>query len=201
MTKISPPASADNRERIVTAALALFCARGFTGVGTQEICTQAGVLKGTLYHYFPSKVDIALAALEHYGQQIATGLRGVAEGAAPPDQQLVQIFAVAEQSMRQQSEAGGAVLGCLHGNLAMELAAVDGRVRAAIEKITADWSAIIAPIIEQLNVLGRIPPTEPLKAARAVIAYLHGVVLMAKAANDPAQVTQLGQRVIALLGG
>lgn len=45
----------DNRQRILECALDLFYQRGYDAVGIQEVCTEAGVTKPTLYHYFGSK--------------------------------------------------------------------------------------------------------------------------------------------------
>ncbi len=45
----------DVRQAILDAALRLFCARGYEGVGVQLIASAAGVTKPTLYSYFGSK--------------------------------------------------------------------------------------------------------------------------------------------------
>lgn len=48
-------ASVDKRELIISAALALFAAKGFDGTAVPEIASLAGVGTGTLYRYFPDK--------------------------------------------------------------------------------------------------------------------------------------------------
>lgn len=45
----------DNREIILKTAKSLFYARGYDGVGVQEIAEKSGVTKPTLYYYFGSK--------------------------------------------------------------------------------------------------------------------------------------------------
>ena len=52
------------KERILTSALDLIYARSYADVGVQEVCEQAGVKKGSFYHFFPSKRDLTLAALD-----------------------------------------------------------------------------------------------------------------------------------------
>lgn len=45
----------DNRATILRVALRLFALHGYDAVGVQQIVTEAGVTKPTLYHYFQSK--------------------------------------------------------------------------------------------------------------------------------------------------
>ncbi len=193
--------AADSRKRIVAAALGLFCARGFAAVGTQEICDRAGVLKGSLYHFFPGKIDIALAALEHYGDGVEAAIRAAAGGRARPERKLARVFAASRAMGDCHQAEAGVMYGCLHGNLALELAAVDERVRGCIDGITRRWVAALAPIVEQLAAAGVVPPCNPHAAGHTLLAYLHGVVLMAKAANDPSLITRMGKQAVGLLGG
>ncbi|MGI6011264.1 MAG: TetR/AcrR family transcriptional regulator [Ruminococcus sp.] len=56
----------DNRETILTCALDLFYARGYDGVGVQEIADAAGITKPTLYYYFGSKKGLLCQVLHTY---------------------------------------------------------------------------------------------------------------------------------------
>ncbi|MBV9920847.1 MAG: helix-turn-helix transcriptional regulator, partial [Pseudonocardia sp.] len=46
------------RERILSAAQALFAERGFAATPTSRIAEQAGVPKGLVHYYFARKVDL-----------------------------------------------------------------------------------------------------------------------------------------------
>jgi TetR/AcrR family transcriptional regulator len=54
----------DNRLRIMKSATELFAARGYDGVGIQEILDAVAVTKPTLYHYFESKQGLLNAVLK-----------------------------------------------------------------------------------------------------------------------------------------
>lgn len=54
----------DTRQTLMDAALELFAARGFYGVGLRDIARQAGVRESALYHYFDSKEALLSAILE-----------------------------------------------------------------------------------------------------------------------------------------
>jgi AcrR family transcriptional regulator len=73
------------RQRLVTAARALFGARGYAGVGTEEIVRAAGVTRGALYHQFRDKADLFAAVAEEVEAEIAERIAaGAAEAAAGP---------------------------------------------------------------------------------------------------------------------
>jgi AcrR family transcriptional regulator len=52
------------REKLLTAARALFAARGYAAVGTEEIVRAAGVTRGALYHQFRDKEELFAAVFE-----------------------------------------------------------------------------------------------------------------------------------------
>jgi AcrR family transcriptional regulator len=65
---------------IVQAALDLFVEKGFSSTRMDEIAKRAGVTKGTVYLYFPSKDDLFRAVVEEMmGAQMESAERLVAE--------------------------------------------------------------------------------------------------------------------------
>lgn len=51
---------------LLEAALALFGEKGFAATRTEEVAQRAGVSKGTLYLYYPSKEELFKAVVGHY---------------------------------------------------------------------------------------------------------------------------------------
>jgi len=70
------------RQRLVAAARALFGARGYAGVGTEEIVRAAGVTRGALYHQFRDKTDLFAAVAEQIEAEIAERIAADAAAAA-----------------------------------------------------------------------------------------------------------------------
>jgi AcrR family transcriptional regulator len=52
-------------QELLDAALALFVEKGFAATRTDEVAQQAGVSKGTLYLYYPSKEELFKAVVRH----------------------------------------------------------------------------------------------------------------------------------------
>ena len=56
------------KEKILTKAAELFSLQGYTATGINQIIQEAGIPKGSLYHYFPEgKEQIAEQAIVYFG--------------------------------------------------------------------------------------------------------------------------------------
>ena len=77
------PAIPGLRERILEVAGRVFASQPFDRVHIDDVATAAGVAKGTVYRYFPSKEALYLAALFHGIDELQGRLLDVA--AAQPD--------------------------------------------------------------------------------------------------------------------
>ena len=52
-------------QELLDAALALFVEKGFAATRAEEVAAAAGVSKGTLYLYYPSKEELFKAVVRH----------------------------------------------------------------------------------------------------------------------------------------
>jgi AcrR family transcriptional regulator len=61
-------------QELLDAALELFVEKGFAATRAEEVAVRAGVSKGTLYLYYPSKEELLKAVIAHYlSSRIAEG--------------------------------------------------------------------------------------------------------------------------------
>ena len=84
----------DKRERILAAATAVFAERDFHQVLVSEVASRAGVGKGTVYLYFPTKDHLHRGALGASLERVAAEVEGAAAADAPAGEVLRQIVAV-----------------------------------------------------------------------------------------------------------
>ena len=67
-------------QELLAAALELFVEKGFAATRIEEVAVRAGVSKGTLYLYFPSKEELLKAVISHYlSSRIAEGAAQAAQ--------------------------------------------------------------------------------------------------------------------------
>ncbi|UUX50914.1 TetR/AcrR family transcriptional regulator [Nisaea acidiphila] len=190
---------AESRETILEKASGLFLARGYGAVGTAEICRVAGVNKGTLYHFYPTKLDLLLAAIDRYAEAFRDDFRAIAVSGRPAPEKLKALFGVTARANQDWKERNGHAQGCLVGNSVLELGASEEAVRAHAEAAFTSWEREIAPVIEELQANGQLEGLDPQRGAAAVIALMQGGLVLAKSRNDPSEISRLAGAAIGAL--
>ena len=128
--------TSDARERLMRTAAELWHTRSYADVGVSEICDSAGVQKGSFYHFFPSKRDLALAVIDETWRRVGEGrAAAILTGPLPPLERIVRYLeAGLEEQVRLKAETG-AVPGCRFGNLLVETGNVDPVLRERLERL------------------------------------------------------------------
>jgi len=79
MPKLKPEEVEHRRQEIIEAARRCFLCSGFHQTTTDEICHEAAITPGGLYHYFGSKEEIISAVIEDTARTTVDNLRSTAE--------------------------------------------------------------------------------------------------------------------------
>ncbi len=191
----------DARERLIGAATELWHARSYADVGVSEICDRAGVQKGSFYHFFAAKRDLAIAVIDAWWQRLGVGeFAPLLTGSLPPLERLSRFV---ERGLEAQIALRGSVgctLGCPFGNLVVELATVDEVVRERLARLFDEWTGLIQHAVDDAVAAGEIPEIDTAQAARAVLAYSEGLAVMMKAEDDPDVVRDLIPGALRLVG-
>ena len=189
----------DTRQHLIDTARDLIAARSYHAVGVQEICAQAGVQKGSFYHHFPAKRDLALAAVDDMAGYFRQRVFDTAfSDDIAPLARIERFFTAVYDYHRQVRESTGHVQGCPFGNLAGELGSQDEQVRERIDGIFRQAEAAIEQALREAVALGELPDIDTAAAARAIFAYAEGLILTAKTRNDAELIRDLGRRAVQL---
>ena len=84
----SPQKTAQTRQAVTHAALALFLANGYRSTRISDVAARAGVAKGTVYLYFPDKQALFAGVISEVLDQRVTALSAV----EPNDDEPVRDF-------------------------------------------------------------------------------------------------------------
>jgi TetR/AcrR family transcriptional repressor of nem operon len=133
-------AQTSTREKIIRKGAELIHAQGFNATGLQQILQAAGIPKGSFYFYFKSKEDFGLEIINYFNSIISTTFtRYLTDKKIPPLKRLEKLFEFFEATFQKS----GYALGCPIGNLSLELADTNERLRVHLVGVV---EALIAQI-------------------------------------------------------
>jgi TetR/AcrR family transcriptional regulator, transcriptional repressor for nem operon len=134
-------ARTNTREEIIRKGAELIHAQGFNATGLQQILRTAGIPKGSFYFYFKSKEDFGLEIINYFNASMSSIFtRYLNEKKIPPLKRLEKLFEFFETAFQKS----GYSLGCPIGNLALELADTNERLRLHLANV-------IEALIAQIN--------------------------------------------------
>ena len=189
----------DTKQRLLDTARDLFYARSYEDVGVQEICREAGVKKGSFYHFFPSKRDLTVAMLDASWQLFREALlTEVFVRDIPPLERLQRMLDVQYRHHCEVKGKTGQVFGCPFGNLACEMSTQDEVIRERLKRIFKDIEALIEQVLVEARAAGDLPELDTHATASAMMVYLEGLSVMAKTYNDPGLLKQVGPAILRL---
>jgi TetR/AcrR family transcriptional repressor of nem operon len=179
----------NTRDRIVRSAARLFLSRSYTDVGVADLCAAADVRRGSFYHYFPSKADLAKAVVQFHATEFDRRMAEASERRLPGAGARLHAAADAVFAVQSGFESKfGRIVGCPFGNLAAELSTTDDDVRAHVATVFGNWEAQLAAICHEVAAEGELRPgLEPEGVAHAVLAQMQGLILLAKAHGTSAR--------------
>ena len=61
------------RDKIIIASIKKFSVKGYSGTSTSEIAKEAGCAEGTIFRYFPKKIDLLKHVAQVFIKQFASG--------------------------------------------------------------------------------------------------------------------------------
>jgi AcrR family transcriptional regulator len=178
------------RERIISAANALFYNDGIRGVSVDAVAERAGVTKRTLYYHFRSKDDLVAAYLAGRDQPNLALFRkwfSEAEGGMPAKVQA--IFRNLARSARHPKWKG-----CGFLRTSAELANMPGhpaiRIGAAHKKKFEAW---LRATFEAEDI------ADPLRLARQILLLLDGSFAVVLLHRDPGYMETAGEAASTLI--
>jgi len=180
----------NTNEKLLNAALRLMLAKGYPATTVDEICSEAGVSKGSFYHFFKTKEELGLATLAHFHRR---GEKEMSEGpftklTDPLERTFGFLDNIETKSKFLWTD------GCLLGNFAIELADTHPTVREEVsrifDEIAGGMALMFRPIAERAGDKG---PTAT-ELAEMFLVVLEGAILMARAHQDPDRIPRAVSR-------
>lgn len=134
MNSAESPQKTDIREHILATGQRIMASKGYSAVGLNEILGEAGVPKGSFYHYFASKDAFGVAMLERYFSDYLSSMDGMLGRAQGTMQQRLMRYWQQWQETQSFQDCQGK---CLAVKLGAEVADLSEAMRLTLEKGTA----------------------------------------------------------------
>lgn len=189
------------RRKLLDAAMRVIRLQGYAGSSVEDICREAGVTKGSFFHHFKGKDELAISATRHW-TSVTSGLFA--------DAPFRQLTDPRDRALAYITFRGSLIHGdlrdftCLLGTMVQETYSTHPDIRDACnEAILIHAHTVEADLAEAKHLYAPQAKWEPLDVALFVQAALQGAFILAKAQDDPAAarhaVAHLHQYVASLL--
>jgi TetR/AcrR family transcriptional regulator, transcriptional repressor for nem operon len=170
--RVSRQKAAENRERIMDAAGALFRERGFDGVGVADIMNAADLTHGGFYGHFTSKDALVAQASQRAMARSAANWGKVIAGA--PNDPYATLLKHYLSSRHRDDRGHGCVFAALSGDAARCSKSVRTTFALGLERLIE----VVAKAVP-----GRSKAARRRKAVAAV-AEMVGALILARAVGD-----------------
>lgn len=180
------PAQAQHESKVkfLDAALQVIRSKGYSATTIEDVCEAAGLTKGSFFHHFESKEDLALAAADHFAAMADRGF------AAAPYQRAADPL---DRLLGYVDFRGSILKGdlpdftCLLGTMVQEVYDTHPAIRAACERHISAHAAAVARDVARAK--RRYAPKAPWTSESLGLftqAVIQGAFVLAKARHGPA---------------
>jgi TetR/AcrR family transcriptional repressor of nem operon len=190
----------DTREKLLQVAFDLIWNQSYGSVSVDHICERARVNKGSFYHYFDSKSDLAVEAYEEHWQEKQPELDQIFSPQIPPLERLTRWCQQVCQRQRQKAEKYGHVCGCPYASLGTELATQDERIRAKSQELMDRNIRYVESALRDAKREDLVSLDDARAGAKRVYTTVLGMLMYAKIHNDLAALQELEPTVMDLIG-
>ena len=194
------PASS-TRQRLLHTALDLLWQRSYGSISVDDICSQAGVNKGSFYYAFKTKSELAVAAFEAHWNEIRPAMDAAFSSQNDPIVRLEQYCDLVICNQLERYRALGKILGCPFCSLGCELSTQDDAVRGKAREICDRMIRYLVATLRDAVAQGVLPPdTQADQLGRELFCYRTGVLVQAKIENNPEALNDLKPGLFRHLG-
>ena len=159
---------------LVSIAADLFRQKGYSGTSIDDIAKKVGLTKGSLYHHFAGKEELALAAVAqvhaHYRANIFSILL---------DRKAPGVDDLAEFNRAVEDFFANHPYGCLLANMSLEIGGAYELFKKVIVRFFDEWTSCYRKIFSRY-----LSKKAALAEAEDAIAAVQGSILMYRIRHD-----------------
>jgi TetR/AcrR family transcriptional repressor of nem operon len=192
--------TSNTREKLLEVAFDLIWDSSYGAVSVDDICQRAGVNKGSFYHFFPTKSDLAIEAYRERWKTVRPVFEEIFAPEVAPLERLIRWCDYILVIQREKAEEYGHVCGCPYATVGAELATQDERIRASSEELIYAGRKYVETAITDALREGAISAVDPAQLARRIYSVCLGMLFEARVQNNLEILRDLKPAILELLG-
>jgi TetR/AcrR family transcriptional regulator, transcriptional repressor for nem operon len=173
----------ESKARILDAALRVIRTKGYSATTIDDVCATAGLTKGSFFHHFKSKDELALAATAHFAA-MANGLFAAApyRSLADPRDRVIGYVKFRKAILTGDLPK----FTCLLGTLVQEAYETHPAIRQACDRYISEHAAMVEKDLAEAK---RIYAPKAKWSAQSLALFtqaaIQGAFILAKAKHGP----------------
>ena len=177
-----------HREKLLDAGRKVMFERGYRGAGVRDIVSEAGAPQGSFTNHFRSKEAFASEVLDRYFDYLREIVQAtLGDRSLSPRARIRRYFDVITGKLKAEKWA----LGCLIGDLSLEVSTESKRLRTHLSNIWVEWREPFVACIAEAQAAGEIADDFPARdLADFLLAGWHGAMLRMKVDRSPKPLEQ-----------
>ncbi len=175
------------QDKVLRTAVRLFYRQGYPNTGVNQIIEESGVAKSTFYQWYPSKDDLAMAYLEHYGTMLTSRLTRLLDRSKT----MREFYMRWGRILRRDVIAFGEYHGCPFLNFAAQIHPGNPKLDQIPGQTMQHWIDLVDARLRRAQDSGEISAEDTSLLARRVIHAFSGAQAMWRLTHDPACILDL----------
>jgi TetR/AcrR family transcriptional repressor of nem operon len=189
----------DARARLIEAAIDLVWRDSYGAVSIDAICERAGVRKGSFYHFFKSKDELVITALESHWQTRKPILDQLFAPSVPPLERLSNYFTYVFVRQLELKGRSGQLLGCFYSQVGMGCGRDGGAIAKKVQEILGNYEKYYERTLKDAVKSG-LRIDDIAGKSKALFAFMEGVLTQARIQNDVELIRNLSTSAFRFLG-
>ncbi|MCH9742430.1 MAG: TetR/AcrR family transcriptional regulator [Proteobacteria bacterium] len=167
----------DTRQKLIDATFEAIYSHGYQGASLAEILAQAGVHKGSMYHFFANKKTMALTAIEE--KLSARAFERYGRILLQHDNYLSRLFESWRDTSLRDFDRG-----CPLANIVQEMSNIDDDFNRTMKLAYAQFHHQIEQVFDRAIQAGEMKTCDTRKLAVFSAAVIEGAILATKASGN-----------------
>jgi len=192
----------NRRQTIIVGASKLFLLNGYDGVTVDEICSQTNSAKGSFYHFFRSKEDLAVQLVDEIWHQTEQRM----EETFSPDkdplesirQELILTYTQAHTMKGRAKYITVSPIGTLSVSMAGKSEKIRKRINFAFTHMRHFYFAAFTKALDKGEFDSRLDANQ---LADLLLVTIQGIGIIGRSNNSPAKVKKLVNNIMTTFAG